>query len=78
MLLQDSQHGLEETLWVALRMMEERKNLLSSIASRQESPYAVYQTERIEELKKHVNRLREFLVNGSASSSDASRQEHYD
>ncbi|MFC7669804.1 chemotaxis protein CheB [Hymenobacter humi] len=37
-LLHDSQHGLEETLWVALRMMEERKNLLSSMARREETP----------------------------------------
>ena len=68
-LLQDSQHHLEETLWVALRMMEERKNLLTSMASRGEIALALQQTERIEELKKHVNRLREFLLNGNGTSS---------
>ncbi|MBF9236522.1 chemotaxis protein CheB [Hymenobacter sp. BT683] len=64
-LLRESQHSLEETLWVALRMMEERRNLLSSMASRDASPYAPQQAERIEELKKHVNRLREFLLSSS-------------
>jgi two-component system chemotaxis response regulator CheB len=67
-LLQDSQHNLEETLWVALRMMEERKNLLTSMAAHGSDIYAVQQAERIEELKKHVNRLREFLLNGVAGS----------
>ena len=67
-LLQNAQHSLEETLWVALRMMEERKNLLSSMAARGEGPYSVQQEERIEEMKKHINRLREFLLNGSQGS----------
>jgi two-component system chemotaxis response regulator CheB len=64
-LMRNSQQTLEETLWVALRMMEERKNLLSSMAARGEGPYSVQQEERIVEIKKHINRLREFLLNGS-------------
>ncbi|GAC1587844.1 MAG: chemotaxis protein CheB [Hymenobacter sp.] len=68
-LLHNSQQTLEETLWVALRMMEERKNLLSSMAVRGESPYSVQQEERIVEMKKHINRLREFLLNGSNGST---------
>ncbi|HEX8659814.1 MAG TPA: chemotaxis protein CheB, partial [Hymenobacter sp.] len=69
-LLRDTEHNLEETLWVALRMMEERKNLLTSMATRGETPYAVQQAERIEELKKHVNRMREFLLNGVSNRSN--------
>ncbi|QNP51330.1 chemotaxis protein CheB [Hymenobacter qilianensis] len=68
-LLKSSQHSLEETLWVALRMMEERKNLLTSMASRGEGLYSVQQEERIEEIKGHINRLREFLLNGVKSST---------
>ncbi|UOQ52122.1 chemotaxis protein CheB [Hymenobacter cellulosivorans] len=71
MLLQRTQHGLEESLWVALRMMEERKNLLTNMASRGEGPYSVQQEERIEEMKTHINRLREFLLNGVPKSPDA-------
>ena len=66
-LLQQSQHHLEESLWVALRMMEERRNLLSSMAFRGEGPLSVQQQERIGEIKTHINRLREFLLNGSAA-----------
>ncbi len=65
-LLDDSRRELEETLWVALRMMEERKNLLRNLAG--QSGVAALDSEskleRIVELKRHVNRLREFLLNG--------------
>ncbi|GAB3573460.1 chemotaxis protein CheB [Hymenobacter daeguensis] len=67
-LLHSSQQSLEETLWVALRMMEERKNLLSSMAMHGEGAYSVQQEERLEEIKKHINRLREFLLNGSTGA----------
>lgn len=66
-LLAKSQQAMEETLWVALRMMEERKNLLSNIAGHGETPINVYQQERIQEIKLHVNRLREFLLNGASA-----------
>ncbi|KAA9338773.1 chemotaxis protein CheB [Hymenobacter busanensis] len=68
-LLRDTQESLEETLWVALRMMEERKNLLSSMAMRGEGQWSVQQEERSEELKQHINRLREFLLNGRSASN---------
>ena len=64
-LLHSSQENMEETLWVALRMMEERKNLLSTMAGRGEGPYAAQQNERLQEIKKHIKRLREFLLNSS-------------
>ncbi|MBC6605547.1 chemotaxis protein CheB [Hymenobacter sp. BT188] len=68
-LLKSTQHSLEETLWVALRMMEERKNLLTGMASRGSGMYSVQQEERIEEMKGHINRLREFLLNGVNSGT---------
>ena len=64
-LAESSQHQLEETLWVALRMMEERKNLLTSMASHGAGHGSGQQAERAEEMKRHINRLREFLLNGS-------------
>jgi two-component system chemotaxis response regulator CheB len=63
-LAESSQHQLEETLWVALRMMEERKNLLTSIANHGEGHLSLQQAERVEEMKRHINRLREFMLNG--------------
>lgn len=61
-LLESGQRQLEETLWVALRMMEERKNLLSGLAVRGEGPFAGQQEERLNELRAHVERLREFML----------------
>lgn len=74
-LFESSKHALEETLWVALRMMEERKNLLSSMAIRGEGLWSVQQEERLEEIKSHINRLREFLLNGSTGAANAAAQE---
>jgi two-component system chemotaxis response regulator CheB len=64
-LAESSQHALEETLWVALRMLEERKNLLSSMAAHDEDRWSAVRFERVEDMKRHINRLREFLLNGS-------------
>ncbi|UYZ64661.1 chemotaxis protein CheB [Hymenobacter weizhouensis] len=69
-LLDRSRQSLEETLWVALRMMEERRNLLTSMASRGEGQWSVQQEERVEEIKAHINRLREFLLSGLNSADD--------
>ena len=53
-------------------MMEERRNLLGSMAARSEGLLSVQQEERIEEIKTHINRLREFLLNGSAGAAPGS------
>ena len=73
-LAESSQHALEETLWVALRMMEERHNLLSSMAGHGNIPANPHQAERIEDLKRHVNRMREFLLSGSDTHQAAQNQ----
>lgn len=73
-LMQLTQHSLEESMWVALRMLEERKNLLSSMAHRGEAPNAPQQQERIQELKVHIDRLRQFLLNGAAGGPPADTQ----
>ena len=65
-LADSSRHALEETLWVALRMMEERKTLLTSMAGHGKDRWQSRQAaERIDDLKSHINRLREFMLNGS-------------
>ena len=74
-LLHNSQQHLEETLWVALRMMEERKNLLTGMAMRGAGTYSVQQEEKLDEIKKHINRLREFLLNGSGPTTIATPQD---
>ena len=74
-LAESSQHALEETLWVALRMMEERKNLLSSMSSHGGSQWSAQQEERLADLKRHVNRMREFMLNGAHRTSSDTQGE---
>jgi two-component system chemotaxis response regulator CheB len=70
-LAESSRQALEETLWVALRMMEERKILLSSMAAREGSEWqARHTTERLDDIKGHINRLREFMLNTKDAGPD--------
>lgn len=71
-LAESNQHELEETLWVALRMMEERKDLLLSMASHGGPQWNKQQQERIADLKRHINRMREFLLSSSDAHPNAS------
>lgn len=65
-LLKDMNEAMEETLWVALRMMEERKNLLTTMLDREEqksvSSWTSGQRQRVEDIKVHINRIREVLM----------------
>ncbi|SHJ27343.1 two-component system, chemotaxis family, response regulator CheB [Hymenobacter daecheongensis DSM 21074] len=67
-LLKESQEGLEESLWVAMRMLEERKTLLTNMAARGDTALNRQYEERVAEIKKHINRLREFMLNGTSGS----------
>ncbi|MGI4862638.1 MAG: chemotaxis protein CheB [Janthinobacterium lividum] len=69
-LAESSRHALEETLWVALRMMEERKTLLTSMASHGGAKWQAQQTsERLDAIKGHINRLREFMLSSERPGS---------
>ncbi|MCC3157656.1 chemotaxis protein CheB [Hymenobacter sp. 15J16-1T3B] len=70
-LMASTQHHLEESMWVALRMLEERKNLLATMARRGPAPGAALQEQRVEELKTHIDRLRQFLLNGAVGGPRA-------
>lgn len=73
-LMKEINHELEETLWVALRIMEERKNLLTSMVEREEngvsSSWTNGQRERIEDIKVHINRIREVLMSTQNTPGD--------
>lgn len=59
-LLAQQGERIEETLWVALRMFEERQNLISTMGSSQEDlPSSVL--ERIAESQVHIDRIRAML-----------------
>lgn len=51
---------IEETLWTALRMFEERKNLLNASAKRGKSGQGFY-SERARETDVHIERIRSIL-----------------
>lgn len=65
-LLKDMNEAMEETFWMALRMMEERKNLLTTLLEREEqkskTSWTTGQRERVEDIKVHMNCIREVLL----------------
>ena len=66
-----SRQALEETLWVALRMMEERKTLLTSMDAHSGAKWHTEQTtERLMHLKGHINRLRQFILGNHEHNGD--------
>lgn len=64
-LLRKQYESLENTLWVALRMLEERKNLLNKMWEEELGKgwaiSAKNKKERAEELNEHIERLKKFL-----------------
>lgn len=52
---------IEETLWSALRMFEERRNLLMTISNRQSRGYSKSAAERAKESEVHIARIRAIL-----------------
>jgi two-component system chemotaxis response regulator CheB len=60
-LLAEQSAKIEETLWVALRMFEERRNLLSTIATARQTAHARSAAERAKEADVHIERIRTML-----------------
>jgi two-component system chemotaxis response regulator CheB len=59
--------SLEDTFWIALRMMEERRSLLLKMATEETRKgwvrSALQKQERIRELEVHINRIKQILFN---------------
>jgi two-component system, chemotaxis family, protein-glutamate methylesterase/glutaminase len=66
-LLAQQGEKIEETLWVALRMFEERQNLISTMGSRQKELSSSV-LERVSESQVHIDRIRAMLT---ATDGDA-------
>lgn len=63
-LLLRKSEGLEESFWISLRLLEEKKNILLLMAEKSGPLNQNHSTsieERISEIETHINRLREFL-----------------
>jgi two-component system chemotaxis response regulator CheB len=63
-LLMDKQgEALEESLWISVRMLEERRNLLLNLGGRESAGHLMDNyRDRADALQIHINRLKEFLV----------------
>lgn len=59
---------IEETMWTALRMFEERKNLLMTIAQNQKGAIADSANERAKMSQVHIDRIRAILLTNDKSS----------
>jgi two-component system, chemotaxis family, protein-glutamate methylesterase/glutaminase len=60
-LLTSQTERIEETLWVSLRMFEERKNLLNNMARTSGASLKRSYLEKVKEAELHVQRIREML-----------------
>lgn len=60
-LLTSQTEKIEETLWVSLRMFEERKNLLNKMAGSSGASLRRSYLEKVEEADFHIQRIREML-----------------
>jgi len=73
-LLVSMDNHLEETLWVAMRTLEERRNILLQVSQGESDKgngrRATIQEDRAEEMKVHVERLRELLAKSALSDED--------
>lgn len=52
---------IEETLWTALRMFEERQNLMATMSARPDNTSAKVLTERAKDAQVHIGRIRAML-----------------
>jgi two-component system chemotaxis response regulator CheB len=60
-LLAEQSARIEETLWTALRMFEERQNLLKTMNLRREGKSSAALTERSNDAQVHIDRIRAML-----------------
>jgi two-component system chemotaxis response regulator CheB len=68
-LLASQSERIEETLWTALRMFEERKNLLGGMAGRRRGKGPNPYLQRAEDTEVHIERVRAMLQAAQSASS---------
>lgn len=69
-LLAEQTHKIEETMWTALRMFEERKNLLTEMARGEKSVGSKSAQERAEKSQVHIDRIRAILKTAESDSGN--------
>jgi two-component system chemotaxis response regulator CheB len=71
-LLAEQTDKIEETMWIALRMFEERKNLLTTLAKTQKGTPAKIAQERAEQSQIHIDRIRQIIMANDKGTTDDS------
>ena len=66
-LLSEQSGKIEETLWISLRMLEERRNLLRSMRDHGQGTKSVIERERDTEV--HIDRIRAILIEGGRTTN---------
>lgn len=69
-LLAEQTEKIEETLWVALRMFEERRNLLVSMGKAKNGPSQRSASERAKQSEIHIGRIRAMLRSDEKATND--------
>lgn len=69
-LLAEQTEKIEETMWSALRMFEERKNLLTEMAHEKKGISSKSALERAEQSQVHIDRIRAILNTDESESED--------
>lgn len=69
-LLAEQTNKIEETMWTALRMFEERKNLLTVMARGEKGVGSKSALERAEKSQVHIDRIRAILKTTNVESED--------
>lgn len=69
-LLAEQTHKIEETMWTALRMFEERKNLLTEMSRGEKGVGSDTALERAEMSQVHIDRIRAILKTADNESED--------
>ena len=67
-LLAEQSGKIEETLWITLRMLEERRNLLRAMKEKGKGP-AKSLAERQRDVETHIERIRQLLVKGQKANT---------
>lgn len=71
-LLAEQSSRIEETLWVALRMFEERKNLLNAMSDPRSRKFVKSAASRAKESDVHIQRIRAMLISSEKSTGKTS------
>ena len=69
-LLAEQTNKIEETIWIALRMFEERKNLLTTMAQEKKGVGSKSALERAKMSQAHIDRIRAILKTNDNESGD--------